>query len=61
MAICDFLDKSQYFIYLITSLCTELPLFCTVWTENCISINQSDLGIFFVRITKSKSPLYLLI
>ena len=39
-------------LHCVTTFCTELPLFCIVLTENCISLNQSEWRIFFMYIIK---------
>ena len=35
-------------------LCTELTLFCTELSENCIYLNQSELSNFFMYIIKTE-------
>ena len=37
-------------LHRINTFCTELPLFCTVLTKNCISFNQSEWRNFFMFI-----------
>ena len=36
-------------------LFTELTLFCTELTENCIYLNQSELSNFFMYIIKEQT------
>ena len=44
-------------LHCVTSFCTELPLFCIVLPENCISLNQSEWRNFFMYIIMSKTTL----
>ena len=53
LAICEFLwSLTNQNAWFVSSFCTELTLFCTVFKKNCTALNQSEWRIFFMYIIR---------
>ena len=51
LAICKFLwSLTNQNAWFVSSFCTELTLFCTVFEKNCTALNQSNWRNFFMYI-----------
>ena len=55
LAICEFLwSLTNQNVWFVSSFCTELTLFCTVFKKNCTALNQSEWKNFFMYIIRSE-------
>ena len=53
LAICKFLwSLTNQNAWFVSSFCTELTLFCTVFEKNCTALNQSNRRNFFMYIIR---------
>ena len=61
LAICKFLRSlTNQNAWFVSSFCTELTLFCTVFEKNCTALNQSKWRDFFMYIIREHNAEYKL-
>ena len=59
LAICKFLwSLTNHNAWFVSSFCTELTLYCTVFEENCTALNRSKWRNFFMYIISIKTKGY---
>ena len=59
LAICEFLwSLTNHNPWCVSSFCTELPLFCTVFEKNCTALNQSEWRKIFSCILLDNEKQY---
>ena len=59
LVICNFLwSLTNQNAWFVSSFCTELTLFCTVFEKNCTALNQSKWRNFFMYIINKISSMY---